>query len=172
MTSFDQNIGMRRSRLLRQITGWQVLLGLLGFFGIVFAVNGVMIYEALSTMSGVDTDSAYQAGRMYEQEVAMAKAQDERHWQIDAKVIPAAGSTRLDVIARDASGAPLSGLSASAVFERPTDRRLDQGMTLTEDSAGRFHGSAAIAPGQWDIVIELSRRGEQMFKSRNRIVLK
>ena len=50
-----------------------------------FAVNGVMVHEALSTLSGVDTDSAYQAGRMYEHEVAMAKAQDARQWRVEAK---------------------------------------------------------------------------------------
>ena len=57
----------------RQWTGWTVLITLLGFFGVIFAVNGVMIYAALSTLSGTDTDSAYQAGLQYEQEVAQAR---------------------------------------------------------------------------------------------------
>jgi nitrogen fixation protein FixH len=43
-----------------------VLVYLLTFFGVVTGVNGVMIYEALSTMRGVDTESTYQAGRMFE----------------------------------------------------------------------------------------------------------
>lgn len=162
--------GFRSAR--RPWTGWTVLLTLFAFFGVIFLVNGVLIYEALSTLSGTDTDSAYQAGLQFEQEVAESKAQDARHWHIDARLTPASGGERLDLSARDAAGAPLSGIEASVVFERPTDRRLDRGVMLVEDAAGRFHGSADVAPGQWDLVIELTRHGEEMFRSKNRVVLK
>ena len=153
-------------------TGRTILFTLFGFFGLVFAANGILVHEALSTLSGVDTESAYQAGRVFEHEVALAKAQDERHWSVDAKVTPALNGARLDIAARDAAGQPLVGLDASAVLERPTDRRLDREVVLVQDSAGRFHGSAQVAEGQWDLVIELSRRGEQLFRSRNRVVLR
>ena len=94
-----------------------------------------MVYEALSTLSGVDTDSAYQAGLMFEHDVAMAKAQDARHWQVDAKLTPAADGARLDVIARDAAGQPLSRHGRPRlIFERPTDRRFDRSVVLAEDS--------------------------------------
>jgi nitrogen fixation protein FixH len=156
----------------RRWTGWTVLLSLLAFFGVIFAVNGVMVYEALSTLSGVDTDSAYQAGLQYEQEVAQAEKQDTRHWQIDAKLTPAAPGERLDLSARDASGRPLGGMQAMVTFERPTDRRLDRNVVLVQDGTGRFHGNAAVEAGQWDLVIVLSRHGEQMFRSKNRVFLK
>jgi nitrogen fixation protein FixH len=171
MSDFDVEMKHAPARQPRPITGRTVLLWLLAFFGVVFAVNGVMIHEALSTLSGVDTDSAYQAGLQYEREVALAKAQDARHWRVDAKVTPAANGARLDITAHDAAGRPLSGLDAAAIFERPTDRRLDEDVALVADGAGRFHGSAALAAGQWDLVIEFSRRGEQLFRSRNRVVL-
>ena len=45
-------------------------------------------------------------------------------------------------------------------------------MVLVADAAGRFHGSTALAAGQWDLVIELKRGGAQMFLSKNRVVLK
>ena len=156
----------------RPWTGRTVLLSLLGFFGVIFLVNGVMIYEALSTLSGVDTDSAYQAGLQFEREVAESQAQDARHWRVDASLKASPRGERLDVSARDAAGEPLGGMQASAVFERPTDRRLDRSVVLVEDAAGRFHGSAEVAAGQWDLVIELTHHGEQMFRSKNRIVLK
>jgi len=159
-------------RTPRRWTGRGVLLALVGSFGVVFIANGTLIHEALSTMSGLDTDSAYQAGQQFEHEVAQAKAQDERHWNVDAKVTPALDGARLDIFARDATGHSLGGLDASAVLERPTDRRLDREIVLVEDSAGRFHGSAAVPAGQWDLVIELSHHGEQLFRSRNRVVLR
>ena len=157
----------------RRWAGLTVLLALLGFFGVVFAVNGVMIFAALSTLTGVDTASAYQAGRMFEHDVAMAHAQDARHWQVDAKVIVIADSARrVFVVARDASDRPLGGMALSVTFERPTDRRLDRDIAVAEDSPGNFHGRAEIPAGQWDLVIALSRNGDEMFRSRNRIVLK
>ncbi len=156
----------------RRWTGRTILLSLLAFFGVIFAVNGVMIYEALSTLSGVDTDSAYQAGLMYEHEVAQAEKQDARRWQVDAELTPVSAGERLDLSARDATGRPLGGMQAIATFERPTDRRRDRDVVLVEDGGGRFHGNAAVGAGQWDLVIVLSRHGEQMFRSKNRIFLK
>lgn len=157
----------------RQLTGRAVLLMLIGFFGVTFVVNGVLIHKALSTFSGLDTESSYRAGQVFEQEVAEAKAQDAKKWQIDAKVAPGAdGRAQIDISARDATGAALSGLAATATFERPTDRRLDRTMTVPSDAAGHFRGSAELAPGQWDLVIELARQGERQFRSVNRIVLR
>ena len=150
-----------------------VLVYLLTFFGVVTGINGVMIYEALSTMRGVDTESTYQAGRMFEQDIAMLKAQNARHWQVDAKLTPAPdGTRRLDVVARDEAGDVLTGMAASASFERPTDRGLDRKFALAEDSPGQFHGRTDLIPGQWDLVIEISRQGQQLFRSKNRVVLK
>ena len=62
-------------------------------------------------------------------------------------------------------------MDASAHFERPTDRRLDRPVAITEEAPGRFRGSSKISSGQWDLVIELSRGGERLFRSRNRVVL-
>jgi nitrogen fixation protein FixH len=155
-----------------RLTGWLVLVYLLAFFGVVTGVNGVMIYEALSTMRGVDTESAYQAGRMFEQDVAMLKAQDTRHWQVDAKLTPVPEGARLDLLARDEAGQVLTGMAASASFERPTDRGLDRRIALTEDSSGQFNGKTELIRGQWDLVIEISRQGERLFRSKNRVVIK
>lgn len=156
----------------RPLTGRTVLLWLLGFFGVVFVANGVMVHAALSTFDGLETDSAYQAGRRFEQDVANAKAQAARGWDVDAKMTPKAdGTTRLDIDVRDASGQPLAGMAASAVFERPTDRRLDRDVAVNEDAPGRFHGNVAIPAGQWDLIIELSRQGEPLFRSKNRVLL-
>jgi nitrogen fixation protein FixH len=172
MSKFTTDPDFQDTAAPRRLTGRMVLLCLVGFFGVVFAVNGVLIHEALSTMSGLDTDSAYQAGRRFEQDVANAKAQDARHWQVEAKVRPSAdGGARLDIEVRDAKGQPIAGMAATVVFERPTDRRLDRDVVVTEDAPGRFHGSVAIPPGQWDLIIELSRQGDRLFRSKNRIVL-
>lgn len=161
----DHQTGLR-------FTGWMVLIYLVAFFGVVTGVNGVMIYEALSTMRGIDTESAYQAGQMFEQDVAMLKTQDARHWQVDAKLTSTLNGTRLELVARDKAGRVLPGMAASASFERPTDRGLDRKIALTENSPGQYDGKIELIPGQWDLVIEISRQGQQLFRSKNRVVLR
>jgi nitrogen fixation protein FixH len=64
-------------------------------------------------------------------------------------------------------------MDATITFERPTDRRLDRPVPVSEDRPGHFRGDAEkISAGQWDLVIELSRQGERQFRSKNRIVLR
>ena len=157
----------------RQLTGRMVLAMIVAFFAVIIGVNAFMAHEALSTFSGLDADSAYRAGQLFEHEVARAKTQDAEHWQVDAKVTPAAdGTAVLDVVARDATGAALGGMTTTAVFARPTDRRLDRTITVSEDGPGHYRGAAAIEPGQWDLILELSRQGNRLFRSKNRVVIK
>jgi nitrogen fixation protein FixH len=157
----------------REWKGWMVLVFMLAFFGVVIGVNAFMAHLAMSTFGGVDVDSSYRAGQMFERDVAMAETQDERHWRVDGKIRQASDGTKsLDLAARDSSGTPLSGLTATAQFTRPTDRRLDRAVAIHEDEPGHFRGDVVLPPGQWDLVIELTRQGERQFRSINRVVIR
>jgi nitrogen fixation protein FixH len=162
---------MAANRSARPLTGRTVLLWLLAFFAVVSLANGILIRAAVTTFGGVETASSYQAGLAFAREAAAVRAQDTLHWQVKASVRPLAERTVVEIDARDAAGRPLSGLQASVNLSHPTDRRNDQPVTLGEDTSGHFRGTAAPIAGQWDVVIELSRDGERMFRSRNRVVL-
>jgi nitrogen fixation protein FixH len=155
----------------RRVTGRTVLVCLIGFFAVVSLANGIMVRAAVTTFGGVETSSSYQAGLAYAREAAAAEAQDALRWQVNAAVQPAAAGTAVEVTARDARGAPLSGLQARVLLSHPTDRRADRDVVLHEDTAGRFRGAVDQIVGQWDVVIELSRGPERLFRSRSRIVL-
>jgi nitrogen fixation protein FixH len=142
-----------------QLTGWMVFGLIVAFFAVIFGVNAYMAHMAISTFGGVETESSYHAGQTFERDVAMAKAQDQQHWQVDVNVTTAAdGGAVLDIVARDAAGAPLTGL-------------LDRNLAVSESAPGRFRGNVDIPAGQWDLVIDLSRQGERLFRSKNRVVL-
>jgi nitrogen fixation protein FixH len=155
----------------RPLTGRTVLICLIAFFAVVAAVNGIMIRAAISTFGGVETGSAYQAGQAFKQETDAARAQEGQHWQVKASLRPAAGKTVIDIEARDSAGRPLTGLAATAHLHHPANRRADQIMTVSEGLPGHFSGTTDPLVGQWDVLIELSRDGERVFRSRNRIVL-
>lgn len=64
----------------RGLRGGHVLLVFIGFFVTVFVVNGVMIYEAISTFGGLETPDAYRKGLAYNQRIAEGVAQEQRGW--------------------------------------------------------------------------------------------
>jgi nitrogen fixation protein FixH len=157
----------------RPLTGRAVLFSLIAFFGVVIGVNMTMMMLAIDTLPGTEVDSAYSASLAYEGQIVAAHDQDKRNWKVDAHVERRPdGSAAVQVEARDASGAPMPGLSFLGRFERPTDRRADRAVTLTEASSGIYRGNAvAVGPGQWDLVLEGDVAGRRMFLSKNRIVL-
>jgi nitrogen fixation protein FixH len=155
----------------RTLTGRTVLFCLLGFFGLIFAMNVVLVRVALSSFGGVETESSYKAGLSFKNDVAAAQEQDARHWAVEAKLQQSADGTLLTVSARDEDGRPLAGLALEARLSHPTDKRHDVVVELPEIAPGRFQGTTAAPNGQWDLVIGLKRNDEQVFRSKSRIVL-
>jgi nitrogen fixation protein FixH len=149
-----------------------VLICLVVFFAVVAAVNGIMIRAAVSTFGGVETANSYQSGLAFAREIAAVEAQDTLHWDVRAKVATSAGETTLEVTAADASGAALRGLEATARLIHPADRRLDHEVPLRAEVPGKFRGRTDVALGHWALVIELSRDGTRLFRSRNQVFLR
>ena len=168
MTELRACGGKRR----KEVTGWTVFACLVAFFAVVIGVNAIMIRAAVTTFGGVETESSYKAGLAFSREVAAAEAQDRRHWDVRAVVTPGRDGQRIEVTARDAEGRPLPGLTALARFSHPADRRADLVLDMHEIASGRFAAMAGPAAGQWDLVIELLRDGERVFRSRSRVVIR
>ena len=155
---------MSTHRKTRELTGKHVLFCLLGFFGVVFAVNGVLVKAAISTFGGVETSSSYKAGLMFEQEVARAGQQDELHWQVVGKLArDKAGEAVLDISARDAKGVPLTGhnrAGAACASGRRAARPCDCAGPHQRRSLSRRSAGAA-----WPVGADcrsLSRRGARI----------
>jgi nitrogen fixation protein FixH len=157
----------------KPLTGTKVFLMLVAFFGVVIGVNATMMKLAIATLPGTDVDSPYAAGLAYDREISAAQDQTARKWKVNAHVERRAdGGAVLQVEARDASGQPIAGLKFGGRLERPTDKRADLAIELSEASIGLYRGNAAsVAPGQWDLVIEGEARGTRVFMSRNRVIL-
>jgi nitrogen fixation protein FixH len=158
---------------VRILTGRAVLIWLLAFFGVVFAINAVLVHAAISTFGGVETLSSYKAGLQFEQEANLAQRQDARHWQVGGTLTrDRTGLTVLDVTARDAQGAPLRGLTADARLAHPADDRLDHAIEIGAVGDGVFYGATAAQAGQWELIIDLYRGKERVFRSRSRVTLR
>jgi nitrogen fixation protein FixH len=150
-----------------------VLLALLGFFGVVIGVNGVMIALAIGTMPGLENEKPYQTGVAYNAEIEAARAQAARRWTVASHVSRSAeGRATISIAAHDAGGAPVGGLAVTVRLLRPADQRGDRAMELRERDPGIYQGEAAdVAAGAWDVEIEATRVSQRLFRSRNRIIV-
>ncbi len=157
----------------RELTGRAVLFWILGFFGFVFAVNGVMIKLATSTFAGLETGSSYKAGLQFRQEMESAQRQATLHWEVDGHLArDAAGRAVLDVSVRDDKGLAVAGLSGVARLAHPATSKLDHSVALEPSGAGALRGVTEAQPGQWELILDLERGGERVFRSRSRVTLK
>ena len=156
-----------------ELTGRAVLFCFLGFFGIIFAMNVVLIRAATTTFGGVETPNAYKAGLAFNREIAAARTQQARHWAVDAKVTRnPRGEAVLSVNVRDRNGAPPVAITLAAKLAHPADTRRDQIIAMREIAPGVFDGAAQVEAGQWDMAIDISRDGERLFRSKSRVILR
>jgi nitrogen fixation protein FixH len=157
----------------RELTGRAVLLWFIGFFAVIFAVNAVLVKAATSTFRGMETGSSYKAGLLFKADVESAQRQEALHWQVDGKLSrDTNGDAVLAINARDAKGAALTGLTASARLAHPADAGLDRTMELKSVGTGAFRGEAGAQPGQWEVIVDLYRGDERVFRSRSRVTLR
>ncbi len=158
-----------QGRAPRLITGRTVLIYFLGFFGIVFAMNFYMVRVAVSSFSGVETESSYKAGLSFKNDIAAAHAQDARHWSVEATL--QRDNSGMIITARDAQGQALAGLIAEVRLAHPTDKRRDVVLAFVELTPGQFKNLTPMPEGQWDLVIGLKRETETVFRSKSRVTL-
>jgi nitrogen fixation protein FixH len=171
--TLNDSSGGGRNRRPQQVTGRMVLFCLVAFFALVGGVNAALVVAAVSTFSGLEQANPYQAGLAFSREAAAAKAQQARHWRVSTKLHPEPnGATAIELSVRDKANLPLIGLDARVSLLHPTDRRFDHVAAMRATGPGRFHGTVTPAPGQWDLVIELSRNGERLFRSQERVILR
>lgn len=157
----------------RRLTGRGVLLIFIGFFGVIFAVNAVMLSLAFDTMPGTTTDSAYRASQRFNAGLAAAREREARGWRVEARSSrDPSGVAAVTIGLRDAEGAPLERVQVSARLMHPVHRANDRSLDVMRTGPGLYAATADdVAAGAHDLVIEVERDGVTLYRSRNRIML-
>jgi nitrogen fixation protein FixH len=155
------------------LNGRHVLLTFIGFFLIVFAVNGIMVYKAESTFAGLDTDDPYRKGLDYNERIAVAAAQSRLGWRDQTDYVPA--TRHLRVTLTDKAGGAVSGLAVTAELERPATSRFDQKLPLTQTGPGIYEADVSgLDAGTWTVDVR-ARNGEDdaaLYEARRRLWIK
>lgn len=137
-----------------------------GAFGVIVAVNAVLVVASVTTFTGV-TGHSYDRGRAYNSVLAEATRQDALGWS--ARVALESGA--LAVAVTDREGLPVGG-RIEGVLLRPLE-----GTQLPLDFAaagpGRFIAHAgAPAPGQWEARLTLHGAAGERLDIRQRLILR
>ncbi len=154
-----------------KLTGRHVLAWLGGFFLVMFAANGALIYFALHTLHGEGLENSYDASQAFNKRIAAARAQDERGWKADVLTRAEGAGERVMVEFHDRNGAPISDLAVTARFQHPFDAAQDRNATLVSDGDNYEGVAAPISHGRWTLIIEASRGAEPLFRSENKMTV-
>ncbi len=150
----------------KELKGRHVLLVLSVFFGVMFIVNGIFVYFALSTFSGGDTSNPYQKGLHYNDALEADERQAERGWQTDVAYDGKAGQLRVSLL--DKAAAPVSGLRVAVRLSRPATSKDDRHLRLKEVTPGVYEADVGLAPGLW-VFAMASREADQGRESSYRL---
>jgi nitrogen fixation protein FixH len=138
----------------RGIKGRHVLWAMIAFFGLIFAVNAVMVYLALSTYSGLVANEPYRKGLDYNERIVADERQAALGWTADAIV----DGRRVVLTVTGKDGQPLAGLVVTGRAVRPASAQSDRSLDFKEISAGRYVASFSDAPaGTWQVDLDLQQ---------------
>lgn len=158
-----------------EITGKHVLIGMLAFFGLIIAVNIVMMRLALSTHTGIVAENTYRKGVKYNEEIAASERMALLGWRNQMTLAPTGDKLSIDI--RDKDGNAVRGLAIKATLGRPASEKYDLSLTLSETAAGTYEATLPVREaGTYVASIEASDPAREqdgvLYRAKERLWLK
>jgi len=123
------------------------------FFGVVFFANGMLVYAAMSSWTGLNGEKHYIRGLAHNRTLEAVAAQRALGWTGSVALEPGHdGDSMLRFRLTDKASAGLVGASVTARFMRPTHVGNDFTVRLQDLGGGRYVARAEVPlAGQWDV---------------------
>lgn len=134
----------------QQFTGRHMWAAMLGFFGMIIAVNFTMAWFASSTFGGTVVDNSYVASQKYNDWLAAARAQKALGWSVDI---------RLDDARHVEIAAALPAASISGVATHPLGRQPEQALAFRQTGAGHYRSTTPLPAGRYLLRITVNAQG-------------
>ena len=146
-----------------ELTGKHALILFVGFFGVIFAVNGFMAWSAISTFPGLEANNGYIASQTFN---ARKAAQLALGWHLRADVEKGV----LHIAFTDAAGHPVRPARLEASIGRATESRDDliPGLKYVD---GRFEAPVSLGEGKWILRLKAHAEDGTLFQQRRPLIV-
>ncbi|MBG53820.1 MAG: hypothetical protein CML99_15565 [Rhodobiaceae bacterium] len=167
-----------RSKQKSGWTGRHAVIGFGLFFFAIFAANGIMVFYALSTFDGVETDNAYRKGRAYNHVLEAEAAQAALGWTVTLDVTADTGGgkdghqVQATAIFKDLDGEPLDLERVELSFWRPTAEGMDTSTAMRMHTSGIYEADITLAEaGNWIARITTTAPNGTPFLQEKRVLI-
>jgi nitrogen fixation protein FixH len=142
--------------------------GLIASMGLVFLVNGYMVYDAYRTFPGTAGTDGFDLSNEYKHVLAAARQQAALGWRIEVETT----DQRYAVLRlTDRMGAPLTATTIDARAERPVGPADSTALVFRPAGDGRYQADTPLVSGQWDIMLTVHAEG-RLYSATRRVVMK
>jgi nitrogen fixation protein FixH len=135
-----------------RFTGRHMAAVMVGFFGIVVAVNIHMARLASGTFGGTVVENSYVASQNFNHWLAQARAQDRLGW---ATPLALDGGRHVVVTV------PGAGFSVSGSAHHPLGRAPDIALAFRADASGRLVATTPLPAGRWQVRLTIRNGANQ-----------
>ncbi len=149
--------------MTRAFTGRHMWAVMIGFFGVVIAVNVVMARFAIGTFSGTVVENSYVASQEYNRWLAEARAQAALGWKVAVSV----DAARHVHIRADAAAGALPTADVRAIAAHPLGRIPDRALVFTDGGNGDHVSTMALPAGRFLIHIVIRSGGHEAHFNDN-----
>lgn len=155
------------SAAAKKLTGYNVFFWFVAFFAVIILVNGVFIYTALGTHTGVVTERPYEKGLAYNETLAQAKDQPSLQSEVSFD------SSVLSWSLQDENGKALDDALASAKIIRPVQDGNDFEVTLKPEGGGLYTADLNLPlKGKWIAKLSVQWKNDKNYHTTHRFIAK
>ncbi len=146
----------------RPFTGRKLLLVLVGFFGVVIAVNLFMALAATRSFTGAVVKNGYVASQDFNDWLAEGRRQKALGW-----TLAVTASRNGAVVDAMHEGRPLGGFTGDVLFRHPMNERKDIKLPLRQTGPGRYVTVGDVPAGRWQLVISFGNAEDRITVRRH-----
>jgi len=139
--------------MAKPFTGRHMAAVIVGFFGVIIAVNLTMARVATATFGGIVVENSYVASQEFNDWLKEAERQRALGWDAVTTWRP---DNRLAV---QLIGVP-AGAAVTAVARHPLGRLPDTALAFEPSGEGRFLSTGKLPEGRWLLRLEVTSGGE------------
>jgi len=136
----------------------------IGFFGVIIAVNVGMAIVASTSWTGLVVTNSYVASQEFEEKRLAHQAQKAAGWQATFTYSP--GHAKLIVI--DSAGDPIDLGAVTLKVNRPVGGHDDQAVALERALDGGYAAPLHLAAGVWDALVQADETAKGSFELHER----